>query len=363
MALTFDIAREHPLAAEVVIVDDQTTSRIIFETIVRSIGDNIRVRSFDNAPTALRSVEAAAPDLIIADYKMPEMDGVEFTRRVREIPSCRDVPIVIITIVSDKAVLYEALEAGATDFLTKPVDHYECKVRCRNLLTMRRQQIIIRNRARSLETRLKRDAENARETERETLLRLARAWESRGSGGTPRARIGAIAGTIARELDMKDEFCESIELAATLHDLGMLAIPDSILLKPGPLTPAETRVMHTHVRIGHEILRDSASSYMQMAAGIALNHHESFDGTGYPAGLKGEEIPLPARITAVADVFDALLSERPYKPAWPVSRTLDELLGLKGRKFDPQCVDALITRIDELLAFRAGPANGTGNSQ
>ena len=143
MASIIGNLKEQSLVANVMIVDDQITSRIIFETVVQSIGHNIRIRSFDNALTALQVAAYEGPDLIIADYKMPEMDGVEFTRRLRQIPSCVDVPVVIITIVDDRTVMYDALDAGATDFLIKPIDHYECKVRCRNLLTIRRQQQII----------------------------------------------------------------------------------------------------------------------------------------------------------------------------------------------------------------------------
>jgi two-component system response regulator RpfG len=145
-------AKNYPLTAEVMVIDDQLTNRVIMESIIKSIGDNIRGTTYDNAISALNIAEDYPPDLIVVDYKMPEMNGVTFTKQIRAMPQCMDIPIIIFTIIDDKSVMYEALEAGATDFLTKPIDHYECKVRCRNLLTMRRQQIIIRDRASTLET-------------------------------------------------------------------------------------------------------------------------------------------------------------------------------------------------------------------
>lgn len=155
MAINFEGSKDQPLSAEIMVVDDQPTSRMILEAILRSIGDNINVTGFDNPLTALQYLESGrVPDLIVADYRMPGIDGIAFTRGIRQTPACQDVPLVIVTVVEQKSVMYEALEAGATDFLTKPVDHYECRVRCRNLLTMRRQQLIIRNRASALEARI-----------------------------------------------------------------------------------------------------------------------------------------------------------------------------------------------------------------
>ena len=204
--MTYGDAREL-----VMVVDDQLTSRMIMETILRSIGDNVRINTFDNARAALRHArDSAPPELIVADYKMPEMNGVEFTQRIRRLPECRDVPVVIITVMDDKQVMYEALEAGATDFLTKPVDHYECKVRCRNLLTMRRQQQIIRNRASSLEAHIRRAVDEVKEREKNALRCLARlsAQRQRGTDADPE-RVGRIARAIAEELGLDREFCET----------------------------------------------------------------------------------------------------------------------------------------------------------
>ncbi|MFQ5659183.1 MAG: HD domain-containing phosphohydrolase [Gammaproteobacteria bacterium] len=339
------------LVATVMVIDDQLTSRVILETVIRTIGDNIKVKAYDNALSALKVAESDPPDLIIADYKMPELDGVEFTRRLRKLPACHDIPIVIITIVDEKAIMYKALEAGATDFLIKPVDHYECKVRCRNLLVMRRQQLIISHRAHSLETQVKEAVEQVRIREKETLVRLARAGEFKDNlTGIHQLRIGRISRIIAAETGMDDEFCDTIEIAAPMHDIGKIGIPDAILLKQGPLDADEMEIMKTHTTIGYEILKDSPSPYLQMGATIALNHHESFNGKGYPAGLQHDDIPLEARIVTTADIFDALVNTRPYKTSWSVDDALNEITRQAGEHLDPRCVDALLNQLDKITA-------------
>lgn len=349
--MTLQKITTHPLVSTVMIVDDQLTSRVILETIVQGICDNVIVRTFDNAVSALKVAESDPPDLIIADYKMPELDGVEFTRKIRRIPACEDIPVVIITIIDDRSVMYEALEAGATDFLTKPLDHYEYKARCRNLLTIRRQQLIIRNRAENLEAQIKAATKAIHTREKETLLRLARAGEFKDSlTGTHLNRISRISRLLAEQLGMDKDFCETIEISAPMHDIGKIGIPDKVLLKEGPLDEEELRIMKTHTTIGYEILKDSPSHYLQMGAVIALNHHERFDGSGYPFGLKGEDIPLEARIVAIADIFDALTSQRAYKLAWPVETALDEISAQRGRHLDPHCVDALFAQLDNIVS-------------
>jgi len=361
MGVILNRSWDHPLVAEAMVVDDQPTSRIILETVLRGIGDNVRVHAFDDPRSALRAAEARAPDLIIADYKMPGMDGVTFTKRVRQLPDCQDVPIVIITIVDDKSVMYSALEAGATDFLTKPVDHYECKVRCRNLLTMRRQQLIIRNRAISLENRVRQELSELEQREQEALTCLARIASIReGQPAGAEQRCGAIARAIAQELRLNPAVCEAIFYAAPLHDIGKIGVPDTVLYKPGPLSPGEAEVLKRHVRVGHELLHGGRSRLQEMAAVIALSHHEHWDGTGYPRGLSGEQIPVEARIAAVADVFDALISDRPYRRAWHPRKALDEVARLRGTRLDPDCVDALFRCIDEILSGMDAPRADSG---
>lgn len=351
--------KSYPLIASVMVIDDQITSRIILESVLKTIGNNISVRTFDNAVSALSVAEEDPPDLIIADYKMPEMDGVEFTRRLRALPGCTDIPVIIITIIDDKAVLYEALEAGATDFLNKPIDHYECKVRCRNLLTLRRQQLIIRNRASSVETQINEAIRQVQNQERDTLQVFSRSGLVRdGYTETRNQRLGRITRLIAESLQMEENFCNNIEVAAPLNDIGKIAVPDQILLKKGPLDADETEIMKSHTTMGYDLLKNSISPCLRMAATIALYHHEMFDGGGYPHGLSGEDIPLAARITAVADIFNALISSRPFRKALDIEVALEEIQGLKGTRLDPRCVEAFFTCKDEIIGFIRGMPGG-----
>jgi two-component system response regulator RpfG len=344
--------------AMVMIVDDQFTGRKILEELVYSIDRGLLAESFADPRDALARAAERTPDLILTDYKMPEMDGVEFTRQIRAIPGCQDVPLVVVTVVEERRIRYEALEAGATDFLTRPIDHHECRARCRNLLTLRRQQQIIKDRARWLEQQVAVATSKIQVREQETLLRLAKAGEYRDdTTGNHILRMAKYSRLVASELGLSEGDCDEIELAAPMHDIGKIGIPDNILLKRGRLTDSEFRVMQTHTLNGYEMLRDSPSRYLQQGAVIALCHHERYDGTGYPHGLRGEAIPLPARIVAVADVFDALVSERPYKTAWRLADAFDYLREQDGRHFDPACVQAFLRREDAVREIHGALAD------
>jgi two-component system response regulator RpfG len=293
------------------------------------------------------------------------MDGLEFARRFRRSLSRRDVPIVLISVVGDEPVRQAALEAGVIDFLVKPVRPRELRTRCRNLLQLRQQGESVKERARSLEARVLEGLHEVEQRERETLYRLAKAIEYRDVGtGTHLLRMSHYAEVIAEGMGLSEEEVRTLVSAAPLHDIGKIGIPDVVLLKRGGLTDEEFAVMRRHPLIGYEILRDSQSRFVQMGAVIALRHHERWDGTGYPDGLKGSEIPLPARIVAVADVFDALTSERPYKPAWSLEEALDYMQSHRGTLFDPACIDVLLAsqaRIVEILHAKLVPTDiGSG---
>jgi len=311
---------------------------------------NLTVTSFEDPYEALEFSKLNTPDLVITDYKMPQLDGVEFIRRFRMLPFCISVPMMVVTIVGDRAVRNEALKAGAMDYLTRPFDHQECLIRCRNLLTLRKQQLIINNRAQWLEERVAKATQQIRMREKETLLRLGKAGEFRDEEtGNHVLRMVKYSKFIAEKLDMTEQECESVELAAPMHDIGKIGVSDLILLKPGKLTSKEFSLMKQHTTIGYEILRNSPSPYLQLGAVIALNHHERFDGSGYPAGLKGEGIPLVARIVAVADVYDALTSRRPYKKKWTHEQAISFIIEKSGKHFDPECVRALRAAQDAII--------------
>jgi two-component system response regulator RpfG len=217
------------------------------------------------------------------------------------------------------------------------------------LLTLRRSQKIVSDRAKWLEDQVMQATRDVRIRERETLLRLAKAGEYRDEGtGYHIIRMAKYARLIASELKLSAMECDEIESSAPMHDIGKIGIPDQILLKPGPLNDEELCIMRRHAEIGYQILADSPSRYLQMGAVIALGHHEKFNGSGYPNGLSGEAIPLPARIVAVGDVFDALTTVRPYKQAWPMQKALDYLKTEMGGHFDPECVRAFLVRLDEV---------------
>jgi two-component system response regulator RpfG len=334
----------------VLIVDDQMSARTMLREVVEDIAADIRVNDFENPIEALNWSQSNPTDLLLLDYRMPEMDGLEFARQFRRPPQKQDVPIVLISVVGDEPVRHAALAAGVIDFLVKPVRPRELRLRCRNLLNLRQQGESLKQHARALEQRVFEGLREVEERERETLYRLARAIEFRDFGtGLHLLRMARFAGLIAEGLKLPDEEVRMIELAAPLHDIGKIGIPDAILLKRGKLTPDEFDIMRRHPQIGYEILRDSSSRFIQLGATIALNHHERWDGGGYPNALQAEQIPLAARIVALADVFDALISERPYKKAWTHDEAVAYARDYSGTFFDPDCVTALLRDLSAVV--------------
>src|SRR5262250_82904 len=337
----------------VMVVDDQSTGRAILEQVVRSLDERVTVEGFARPLDAVVWAARHVADLVLVDYMMPEMDGIEFAKRLRAIPGYEHVPIVMVTVHDDRKVRYAALDAGITDFLSKPVDARECLARCRNLLTLRRQQLALEDRRRLLEHMVEDATREVREREKETLLRLARAGEFRDEEtGFHLIRMSRYSRLIAAAIGLERDEVETIELAAPLHDIGKIGIPDHILLKPEKLDPGEWQVMRRHPVIGHEILKGSASKYVRMGALIALGHHEKYDGSGYPNGLVGDHIPLCARIVAIADVYDALTSVRPYKSSWASERAFEYVASQSGRHFDPRLAEAFAGMKKEVLQIQ-----------
>ena len=345
----------------VLIVDDQSSARTMLRHVVEAIGPTVHTADFGSPVEALRWSEGHPTDLVLLDYRMPDMDGLEFARRFRRSLSRRDVPIVLISVVGDEPVRQAALEAGVIDFLVKPVRPRELRTRCKNLLQLRQQGESVKERARSLEQRVLQGLQEVEQRERETLYRLARAIEYRDSStGIHLLRMAHYAEVLAEAVGMSEDEVGILTSAAPLHDIGKIGIPDSVLLKRASLTDEEFAVMRRHPSVGYDILRDSQSRFVQMGATIALRHHERWDGSGYPDGLKGEDIPLPARVVAVADVFDALTSERPYKHAWPVEEALDYMKAHRGTLFDPLCVDALFDSQERILGILSADLDPQG---
>lgn len=327
----------------VLIVDDQTSARTMLRHVVEGIDDSITVTDFGDPLKALEWAFESPPDLLLLDYRMPGMDGLEFARRFREGVANRDVPVVLITAVGDEPVRQAALEVGVLDFLIKPVRPLELRARCRNLLDLRQQGESVKERARDLEAQVRAGLNEIEQREREMLFRMARLVEYRDHGtGQHLIRMARYAEMVAELLGLPDDEVSIIAAAAPMHDIGKIGIPDSILLKPGKLTEDEWTIMRTHPQIGHDVMSNSQSRFIQMGAVISLGHHERWDGSGYPNGLAGEDIPLAARIVALADVFDALLSERSYKRAWTYDEVAAYLNENAGTLFDPICVKAIL---------------------
>jgi len=351
----------------VLIIDDQATSRAILEEVARNLDDNVRVASFGRPIDAVVWAATNVADLVLIDYLMPEMNGIDLARRLRGFVGYEHVPFVMVTVKDERKVRYDALDAGITDFLNKPIDTRECLARCRNLMTLRRQQLILEDRHRMLETLVQEATREVRDREWETLIRLARAGEFRDSEtGNHVIRMARYSALIAKAIGMDADYVETIERAAPLHDIGKIGIPDHVLRKTGPLNDEERDQMRRHPQMGYEILKESPSKYLRMGALIALGHHEKVDGSGYPNGSLREGIPLPARIVAVADVFDALTTVRPYKGAWSSDLAFDYLLSHAGAHFDGHLVEAFrgiaadVSRVQRELrdTERADPAAG-----
>jgi len=327
----------------VMVVDDQSTGRAILEQVVRSLDERVSVEGFGRPVDAVLWATRHIADLVVIDYMMPEMNGIELAKRLRALPGYEHVPIMMVTAHDDRKVRYDALDAGVTDFLIKPVDARECMARCRNLLTLRRQQLALEDKRRLLEGMVEEATREVRDREKETLMRLARAGEFRDEEtGYHLVRMAHYSRLIADTIGLEREEAETIELAAPLHDIGKIGIPDQILLKKDKLDGMEWDTMRSHPLIGHEILKGSASKYVRMGSLIALGHHEKYDGSGYPNGLVSDHIALCARIVAVADVYDALTSARPYKKAWNSEEAFAFLRQQRGKHFDPHLVDAFI---------------------
>jgi two-component system response regulator RpfG len=334
---------------KVLIVDDESTGRSILTKIIQQVEDDVSVAAFDNPLEALKWLDDNHPDLIITDYRMPDMNGVELIRQIQKIPGSQDIPIMMITVVSEKSVRYDALEAGATAFLTRPIDQIECRTSCRNLLKLHEQQAIIQDRADWLARQVEVATQQIVSREKETLIRLAKAGEYRDEEtGYHVVRMAKYSKKIAEALGLSEKECDEIEYAAPMHDIGKIGIQDSVLLKPDKFNQDEWIAMKRHTTIGHSILSNSQSRYIQTGSIIALNHHERFDGTGYPNGIAGKDIPLVARIVSVADVYDALTSPRPYKEAWTTDDSKDYLETNSGTQFDPLCVEAFFEKIDKI---------------
>jgi putative two-component system response regulator len=333
--------------ARILILDDEHAYLSLLEGMLAAAGYR-QVRTTMVPADALRIFPEYQPDIVLLDMHMPQMDGIEVLRRLQRLLTPGEfVPMLMLTGDMSSAVRREALASGAIDFVTKPFQVGEVLLRIRNLLQTRMLHRELRDRNQQLEVRV---AERTRELEQarlDILYRLARAAEFRDDAtGEHTRRVGRVAERIALALGLSEEEADTIGRAAMLHDIGKIGIPDSILLKPEPLTAAEFEVIKQHTIIGRDILAGSPAPLLKTAELIAYTHHERWDGRGYH-GMSHDDIPLPGRIVAVADTFDALVNDRPYRNARSVDAAMAELRSERGAQFDPDVLDSFLS-----LSFR-----------
>jgi len=337
----------------VLIIDDTEINLILFAALVKKL-DDCEPHTFAQARDGLEWAKDNIPDLVIVDYMMPDIDGLEFIRLLREMPGCDVVPVVMITANDQKQLRYRALDPGANELLTKPVDKVEFLARSRNMLLVSDARKQLADRARWLAEEVRKATVEIVARERETVFRLCKAAEYRDpETGAHILRMAHYSQLIARGLGLSIEDQELLLEAAPMHDSGKGGIADKVLRKPPRLDAGEFKVMKQNAIYGYELLKGSSSRVLQAGADIARGHHEKFDGSGYPAGVKGTDISLFSRIVAVADVFDALTSERPYKKAWTLEAAVDFLMEGSGTHFDPDCVKAFLGAWDDVMEIRA----------
>ncbi|MCA9150386.1 MAG: response regulator [Planctomycetales bacterium] len=357
------VSARQPSEFRLMIVDDEP----INIRIIRNYLDQCGYRDFvstTNPTEVKRLVIDQRPDLILMDVMMPEMDGLQVLELLRQEPSCRYLPVLILTASTDPQIKFRALELGATDFLPKPFQISDLAPRVRNALQIKAHQDQLANYAEKLEEQVALRTAQLMASRQEIIHCLARAGEYRDhETGYHVMRVGQYARCIAERLALPPKQIELIEQAALLHDVGKIGISDLILLKPGRLTREEFSLMKKHCEFGRDILQPRcwltgfktpiSSPIMEMAARIAMSHHEWWNGAGYPLGLSGEEIPIEGRITAVADVFDALSSQRPYKAAYPLEKCFKIMEQNRGTQFDPRVFDAFMNLRDWIEEIHA----------
>ncbi len=346
---TLSIESNDLLSSHILIVDDEPANVILMEGILDSQGYSHVISTQDSRQVEPLFLEHSI-DLILLDINMPHLDGYEVMQKLKPHLENDSVPILVLTAQSTSEFCQRALDGGAQDYVTKPFHVREVLSRVHNLLKVRQAFNYMRNQKEILEKEVFKRTEELEHTRLQVVRRLGQAAEYRDNEtGLHIVRMSKISAIIGKAAGLSDYECNLILNASTMHDIGKIGISDSVLLKPGSFNAEEWEIMKTHVTIGAEILSNDDSDLMLMAYDIALNHHEKWNGKGYPNGIKGDEIPLSARIAAIADVFDALISKRPYKSAWPLDKAIEFILQRKNEDFDPFLVDCFEKVLPELI--------------
>ena len=340
-------------SANVLIVDDQLLNIKLLEKILKQAGFTNIFSTTDSRQAVPLYLEHQI-DLLLLDIRMPHMNGFDVMAELNRVISNDYLPILVLTAELTSEVRAKSLESGAKDFLTKPFDQLEVLQRINNILEVRLLHNQIKHQNEILEDEVKKRTLELENSRYEVIERLGQAAEFKDNEtGNHILRMSKYSRLLAQAKGLSEDQVDLIFLAAPMHDIGKIGIPDNVLLKPGKLDPDEWTIMQTHVTLGAELLSGSDEiPLMETAKNIALTHHEKWDGSGYPNGLSGEEIPIEGRICAICDVFDALTSERPYKKAWPIEKAIDLIRQESGRHFDPSLVPLFESILDEVLTYR-----------
>ncbi|SDK35843.1 putative two-component system response regulator [Maridesulfovibrio ferrireducens] len=327
----------------VLVVDDASNNIAIFSNI---LSPKYRVKAAKNGSKALQIAFETIPDIILLDIMMPEMDGYEVCRKLKQDPRTRNIPIIFVTAMVNVEDEAHGFEIGAVDYITKPVSPPIVLARVKTHLQLYDQN-------RSLEEKVRRRTTELDNSRREIIRRLGRAAEYKDNEtGMHVIRMSYYSHIIAKGIGMNEVETDLILNATPMHDIGKIGIPDIILLKAGKLDEHERKIIQKHCEFGAEIIGKHDNPLLQMAYSVALTHHEKWNGKGYPHGLKGEDIPLEGRIVAIADVFDALTSERTYKKAWPVEKAVALILEESGQHFDPALVTVFMDNLESILEVK-----------
>jgi len=344
--------------SRILVVDDEDKNLRLMEALLLPMDYEVILAS--NGEEAVEKALKQSPDVILLDIMMPVLDGFEVAKRLKGEEATVTIPIVMVTALREVDDRVRALKAGADDFLTKPVDKIELRARVQSLLKVKAYNDHMRSYQKELEAevaerteQLRLSFEKIKAASLDTIYRLSRAAEYKDEDtGAHIKRMSNYSAAVARKMGQNDRTVESILLAAPMHDIGKIGTPDRILLKPGTLDADEWKIMKQHTVIGGNILGGSDAGFIKLAEMIALTHHEKWDGSGYPKGLKGTKIPLAGRIVAIADVFDALTSKRPYKQPFSLEKSFGIITDGRGNHFDPDVVDAFFSIEDEILSIR-----------
>jgi putative two-component system response regulator len=323
-----DFSNDKP---RILIVDDEPANLKVMREV---LGNQYRMSFAKSGAAALTLLEKEQPKLILLDIMMPDMNGFEVCEIVKSTPALSHIPIIFVTALGDESDEFKGFELGAVDYITKPISPAIVRARVKTHLSLVQ-------------------AEQLKQAHVDLVHRLGRAAEYKDTDtGEHIARMSQYSKLLALEFGMDEHQAELLRQAAPMHDVGKIGIPDAILLKPGRLTSEEFDHMKQHAVIGAQILANSSSPLLQLAHKLAIEHHEKWDGSGYPHGLKGEQISVEGRIVAIADVFDALTSKRPYKEAWGVEEALEHMQAQAGKHFDPHLINLFVNKLDAIIAIK-----------